>query len=152
MQSSNNLIAPLMLASLVLAGCDGERAPSQNNMQSSGTHQVFAGTLPCNNCEAIDARLVMDFRHDSQGGPFTLTETRRGGPDDGETHDIKGEWRVISGPQVSGEGSIYVLRPAPRGEEFSRRYFRMAQNSTMRPVDDNYQPLYGDRDAQLQRR
>lgn len=146
-------ILPLLgaLGAALLTGCDTGPAQPSSSLRSSGTHQIYGGVLPCDACRGIKTELSLNFNTDSAGGIYTLTETWLGGARDGETRKREGDWKVLSGNDVPGGNTVYVLHP-PRTEDYALRYFRMVDSSTLHQVGEDLR-LPEDPDAtRLERR
>ena len=141
------------LLSFLITGCDtGDESPATSSSQrSSGTNQIFGGLLPCKHCDGIETEVALNFSTDSAGGIYTLTETPRGGPEDGRTQKRKGNWKVISGNAVPGGGTVYVLHPARGDNEHDPVYLLMEDNNTLQLVDEQLQPLDTSHNAELHR-
>lgn len=124
------------LGAALLSGCDtGPEQPS-SNLRSSGTNQIYGGTLPCDTCRGIETELMLNFSTDSAGGIYRLTETWLGGARDGETRRREGNWKVLSGNDVPGGNTVYVLQP-PRTDDYALRYFRMVDSNTLHQVGED---------------
>ncbi|MFC0339056.1 NlpE N-terminal domain-containing protein [Kushneria avicenniae] len=141
------------LLGFLMAGCDQghDSATTSSSQRSSGTNQIYGGALPCEDCDSMETELALNFSTDSAGGVYTLTETPQGGPSDGETQQRKGNWKVISGNAVPGGGTVYVLHPARGDEEHEPVYLLMENNTTLKLVDDSFQPLDTGHDDELHR-
>ncbi|WP_299258381.1 copper resistance protein NlpE N-terminal domain-containing protein [uncultured Kushneria sp.] len=141
------------LLGFLVTGCDtGDENPATSSSQrSSGTNQIYGGSLPCDNCDGIDTEVALNFSTDSAGGVYTLTETPQGGPADGQTQKRKGNWKVISGNAVPGGGTVYVLHPARGDEEHEPIYLLMESNTTLQLVDEHFKPLDTSHNDELHR-
>lgn len=141
------------LLGFLVTGCDtGDENPDTSSSQrSSGTNQIYGGSLPCDNCEGIDTEVALNFSTDSAGGVYNLTETPQGGPADGQTQKRKGNWKVISGNAVPGGGTVYVLHPARGDEKHEPIYLLMESNTTLQLVDEHFKPLDTSHNDELHR-
>ena len=136
-----------------VTGCDtGDENPATGSSQrSSGTNQIYGGSLPCDDCDGIETELALNFSTDSAGGVYNLTETPQGGPNNGQTQKRKGNWKVISGNAVPGGGTVYVLHPARGDTEHDPIYLLMENNTTLKLVDEQFKPLDTSHNDELQR-
>lgn len=141
------------LLGFLVTGCDtGDENPDTSSSQrSSGTNQIYGGSLPCDNCEGIDTEVALNFSTDSAGGVYNLTETPQGGPADGQTQKRKGNWKVISGNAVPGGGTVYVLHPARGDEKHEPIYLLMESNTTLQLVNEHFKPLDTSHNDELHR-
>lgn len=145
------LILTGALLGLSMTGCDQGHDTPDTSQRSSGTNQIYGGSLPCDNCDGVDTELALNFSTDSAGGVYNLTETPRGGPNDGQTQKRKGNWKVISGNAVPGGGTVYVLHPARGDEVHEPVYLLMENNATLQLVDEQFKPLNTSHNDELHR-
>ena len=120
------LVATLLLVSL--AGCKpgGDAAPAPSGGRAGDTvvgaspaedtERVWAGLLPCRDCQGIDTRLVL---RTSQGRrDYVLTETYLGGT--GKTSfNRAGTWTELRRSEGDEAQVTYVLDPEQATQRFS---------------------------------
>ncbi|WP_158521507.1 copper resistance protein NlpE N-terminal domain-containing protein [Kushneria konosiri] len=145
------LIMTGALVGLSMTGCDQGRDTPESSQRSSGTNQIYGGSLPCDDCDGVDTEVALNFSTDSAGGVYNLTETPQGGPNNGQTQKRKGNWKVISGNAVPGGGTVYVLHPARGDTEHEPIYLLMENNTTLKLVDEQFKPLDTSHNDELHR-
>lgn len=153
-RSSHPVLFLLTTAALgmTLVGCGRNPAPSGTDPVAPGASAlaalpedfdgVWAGVLPCADCEGIDVALELQ-REAGAAGRYRLVEAYLGAADAGE-FEVSGEWREEACRVGTVAGECLVLM------ESGQRWFRHIDGS-LQAVDAEGRALDPD-GARLQRR
>jgi copper homeostasis protein (lipoprotein) len=123
-----NKVWPILLASLLAAGCHRNQDEAAANSQSpvapqgaaiesaQNSERTWVGLLPCSDCEGIDTRLVL--RADGGRRNYLMTETYVGGSGK-NSFNRAGSWtevtRLVDGEPVT----TFTLDPDKAGQQFT---------------------------------
>lgn len=123
-------VLTLVLGCLLLVGCDrspgsasgtaqlppGPLPPDSIVVDSPNSERIWAGLLPCSDCQGIDTRLVL--RSAAGRRDYQMTETYLGGPGR-NSFNSEGTWIEVSSA-VGGEAmTLYILDPDRAGQRFA---------------------------------
>lgn len=147
MKNKKTLIAVLIL--IVLAGIVAGRHVATAPDVGPSTQiesRVYAGELPCADCQSISTRLTLVADGAGEGfgyGTFVLVETYNGTPDGLEgdlSIETVGTWTTLRGTSADPDATVYSLRPEETTGAKDRG-FQVIDEDTIRQLDMQMDPI-----------
>lgn len=138
-------VCPMLLAMLVLAGCQASSSLVPSGQSPYGT---WEGLLPCADCPGI----LMQLQLWKQPSVYRLTQTYQSAATSPRTFVGEGHWRRVPRQNEDSLGMI-VLQPKAKDGEVSppEQFFSQLPDGSLRKLDAQGRPIKSTLNYRLRR-